>query len=109
MSKLKISIPKNHLIEKTAAEFAAVWYDIVRTNNQVDAAFIKKWPNQRKFAQKNLEKFIAPALKHLTEMLGRPDLPDIMKKEIYDAIIERNNDPALKVFMPTEAPKLRPN
>lgn len=109
MSKLKISIPKNHLIEKTAIEFAAVWYDIARTNNQVDAAFIKKWPTQRKFAKAKFEKFIEPALKHLTSLLGRSDIPDIMKKEVYDAIMERNNDPALKVFMPTEAPKLRPN
>lgn len=109
MSKLKISTPKIHLIEHVAAELAGCWYDIARSNNQVDAAFIKKWPTARKFAKGNLEKFIEPALKHLTSMLGRTDIADIAKREIYDAIMERNNDPALKIFMPTEAPKLRPN
>lgn len=87
--------PSSNLIEKTAGQLAAVWFEIGRGQGMTS-----KWNSPRAYAKANLEQFIPKALKILIEMLGNPSTPEIMKKEIYDAIMERNNDPDLKIFDP---------
>lgn len=95
--KLRFKPTSTPIIEKTALEFAAVWYDIGRGQGMTS-----KWKTPRAYARANLEKFIPVALKHLLSMLSRHDISEHMKKEIYDAYIERANDPDLKIF---DAPK----
>lgn len=87
--------PKHHLIEKVAGELAAVFYEIGRGQGMTS---IHKTP--RAYARANLEKFIPNAVDHLLDMLGRKDINDLCKKEIYEAIMERNNDPTLKMAFP---------
>jgi hypothetical protein len=91
--KLLFKPTSTAIIEKTAGEMAAVWYDIGRGQGMTS-----KYKSARAYARANLEKFIPVALKHLLSMLSRPDISEHMKKEIYDAYIERANDPDLKIF-----------
>jgi hypothetical protein len=88
---------KHVIIEKTALELAATWYEIGRGQGMTS-----KWPNARAYARANLEQFIPKALEILTDMLGRNDLSQHMRDEIYDAIMERNNEPTLAIL---DAPK----
>ena len=81
---------KNTIIERTAGELAGTWYEIGRGQG-----LTSKWKTPKAYAKANFEKFIPKALEILISMLGRSDLPDLMKAEIYEAIIERNNDPTL--------------
>lgn len=80
--------PSSHLIEKTALALACEWYEIGRNQGMTS---IHK--NARIYAAHNVEKFIPKALEILISMLGRSDIHDLMKKEIYDALMERTNDP----------------
>lgn len=80
--------PKHTVIEQTAAEFAATWYEIGRGQG-----LTSKWKDARSYARANFEKFILKAVEILISMLGRQDIPDLMKAEIFDAFQERINDP----------------
>lgn len=83
--------PKYTIIEKVAAELAAVWYEAGRS-----AGMTSKHKTARLYAKKNFTTWIPKSVEILTSMLGRQDIPDLMKQEIYDAIIERANDPKVK-------------
>ena len=85
--------PKHNLIEKVAGQLAATWYEIGRGQGMTS-----KYKNARLYARANIEKFIPKALEHLIDMLGNPSTPEIMKKEIYDAIMERKNDPDVAIL-----------
>lgn len=87
--------PKYTVIEKTAAEFAAVWYETGRSQG-----LTSKWKTPKAYARANFEKFIPKALEILLSMLNRSDIHDLMKEEIYEAIMERHNDKALTDIMP---------
>lgn len=82
--------PHHLLIEKTALELAAVFYEAGRSSG-----LHSKHKDARKFAKANVEKFIPKAVELLTDMLGNPSLPQDQKNMIYDAIMERTNDEAL--------------
>jgi hypothetical protein len=77
------------LIEKTALEMAAVFYDAARESG------LKSNKTQRRWARDNFQKFIPNAVETLTSMLGRSDISDIMKQEIHEALLERINDPEM--------------
>jgi hypothetical protein len=104
MSKLKIITPRSQLIEKVSAEFAGIFYDAARSsglkiiNLKGTKIDLIKCKSAKIFARKYLEKFIADAVQHLTSMLGRSDIPDSHKLEIYEALMERVNDPQLDVL-----------
>lgn len=83
--------PRYTIIEKVAGEFAGVYYDAARSSGMTS-----KFRSAKHYARCNFETFIPRAVAVLTEMLGRQDLPDLMKQEIYDAIIERADDPTLQ-------------
>jgi hypothetical protein len=85
---MKITEPKHHLFEKVARELAATWYEIGRGQG-----LTSKYPNARLYAINNLEKFIPVAIEKCIEMLSNPSIPALMKEEIYDALMERVNDP----------------
>lgn len=90
------------IIEKTAIEFAAVFYEAGRASG-----LTSKYKNPRAYAKANFEKFIPKAVEVLTGMLDRTDIPDLMKQEIYDALIERANSSDLHVLGIED--KIKPN
>jgi hypothetical protein len=94
MTKL-LKPPKHTVIERTALELAATWYEIGRGQG-----LTSKHKDARAYAAHNLEKFIPKAVEILLSMLGRTDLPDLMKAEIYEAFLERHNDPELQEVLP---------
>jgi hypothetical protein len=84
---LKSHQPKSTLIEDTAIEFAAAFYEAARMKG-IDC---KPYRNQRQYIKKNFEKFIPHAVKHLTEMLSSTTLHEDLKYKIYEALTERAN------------------
>lgn len=82
--------PQSLLIEKTALEFAAVYYEAGR-----NTGLKSKHKDARAFAKANVEKFIPLAVSTLLDMLGSPSVPQAQKDMIYDAVMERTNDPEL--------------
>lgn len=92
----KIITPRNTLIEKTAGELAAAWYEIGRSQG-----LTSKHKNARKYAKANLEKFIPKAVELLLQMLEpHSNATEEMKAEIYEALMERHNDPELCAVLP---------
>jgi len=105
MSKLKIIQPHSILIEKTASEFAGVFFDAARSSGmeiiqlQGKKIDLRKYKNNpRKFAKAHLEKFIPAAIHSLVQIMSRENTPISMKQQIYDAIMERTNDEGVNVL-----------
>ncbi len=92
MTKLvnQLVTPQSLLIEKTALEFAAVYYEAGRS-----AGLTSKYKDARAFAKANVEKFIPLAVDHLMTMISSDSLPADQKELIYDAFMERTNDQGL--------------
>ena len=82
--------PHSLLIEKTALELAATYYEVGRSQG-----LTSKFKNARAFAKANVEKYIPIAVKLLMDMIGSPAVPQDQKDMIYDALMERSNDPDL--------------
>lgn len=80
----KIKSPSSHLIEKTAIELAACWYEVGRSQG-----LTSKYKNARVYAAHNLEKFLPKAIEHLINILHQPNTSELIKVEIYDALLER--------------------
>ncbi len=83
--------PQSVIIEKTALELAATWYETGRSQGM-----ISKYKNARQYAKHNVETWIPKAIEILTSMLGREDIPELMKQEIYTALMERTNAPNME-------------
>lgn len=98
MSKLKIKDPSDVIIEKTAGEFAGVFYDAARSSGmkmvklQDDIINLSRYKTPRAFARMHLEKFIPAAVHALTDIMSRPNTPPEQKEIIYQALLERIND-----------------
>lgn len=88
---------RNVLIEQTAGELAAIFYEAARSSG-----LKSKHKNARNYAKTNLEKFIPKAVELLLSMLQMNHISDVLKNEIYEALIERANDPDLEVLNQTE-------
>ncbi len=80
--------PKNVVFEHVALEMAAVFYEAGRSSGMTS-----KYKDARSWARANFEKFISAAIEKCVQLLGRQDIPDLAKQEIWDALYERNNDP----------------
>jgi len=93
MSKLKTVIPKYTVIEKTAGELAACFYEAGRSSG-----LTSKHKNARAYAKANIERFIPKAVEILTTMLGQNNIADLAKQEIYEALMERANAPGLEIL-----------
>lgn len=92
----KIVTPQSTLIETVAAQLAATWYEIGRGQG-----LTSKYKNARAYAKANLEKFIPKAVEILLEMLKpTSNCTPEMREEIYEALMERHNDPELNAVMP---------
>lgn len=108
MSKFKIIEPHNILIEKTAAEFAGTFFEASRSSGmriitlQGEIIDLRKYKNNPvKFAKAHFEKFIPAATHALIEIMSRENTPVSMKEQIYQAILERTNDPDLDMMAKT--------
>lgn len=86
----QVVAPHSLLIEKTALELAATYYEVGRSQG-----LTSKFKNARAFAKANVEKYIPIAVKLLMDMIGSPAVPQDQKDMIYDALMERSNDPDL--------------
>lgn len=83
----KIVQPRSTLIEKTALEFAAVFYDVGRSQGMTS-----RHKSARHYAAHNFIKFIPRAISHLLDILNQPNASPAMKQEIYAALMERVHD-----------------
>src|SRR5713226_5281862 len=79
------------LIEKTAGEYAAIFWEACRSSGMPAG----KYKTARAFARRNLEKFIPIAIHNLIEIMSRPETPESFKETIYQALLERTNDEQL--------------
>lgn len=82
--------PQSLLIEKTALELAAVFYEAGRSSG-----LTSKHKDARSFARANVEKFIPKAVDLLMDILAKDSTPQEFKDLIYDALMERTNDEEL--------------
>jgi hypothetical protein len=89
----KLTRPSSEIIERTAAEMCALYYEVGRSQG-----LKTKYKTHKAFVHKYLENFIPMAVDSLVGMLGDPNTPDIMKEEIFKALEERKADPELDVF-----------
>lgn len=104
----KFKDPSDVIIEKTAGEFAGVFFDAARSSGmttiklQGDIIDLRKYKNNpRKFARAHLEKFIPAAVEALTTILGKEETPAHQKEIIYQALMERVNDQDLDLMSKT--------
>jgi len=93
--------PKHTLFEQVAAEFAAIWWE-----TGMSQGMTSQYKDARSFARAKFEKFIPVAIKHCVELLNRQDIPQLAKAEIYDALMERQNDPDINAMMGFGLPDL---
>ena len=97
----KIIKPHSSLIENVAANIAAEFYEIGRTQG-----LHSKHKTPRAYARANFEKFIPNAVKHLMDMLGSSMVSENEKQAIYDALLERANDSDLSILDSVKKPSV---
>ncbi len=83
----KLITPQSLVIEKTALDLAAVFYEAGRSSG-----LKSKHKNARAFAKANVERFIPKAVELLMDILGKDSTPADQKEMIYEALMERAND-----------------
>jgi hypothetical protein len=104
---MKLVSPSDVIIEKTAGEFAGVWYDAARSSDmkivklQGKTINLLKYKTTRDFARRHLEAFIPAAVHALNDILSRDSTSVEMKEIIYQAILERVNDPDIDIMAKT--------
>ena len=92
----KILTAKNTLIEQVAGELAATFYEAGRSSGMTS-----KYKTPQAYAKKYLERFIPKAVDILLEMMKpTSNCSPQMRAEIYEAMMERINDPELNKYMP---------
>lgn len=92
----KIITPRNTMIEHVALQLAAKWYEVGRGQG-----LKSKYKTAQGFAKANLERFIPNAVEILLKMLEPTSTatPE-MREEIYEALLERHNNPELQSVLP---------
>lgn len=99
--KLQLLSPKHTIIENIAANFAAEIYEVGRSQGMTSV-----YKDARSYAKAHFERFIPKAVEICLDMLARPDLSEEMKSPIYEAIMERTNDPMLNAISPNLLPPM---
>jgi len=89
----KLIRPSSEIIERTAAEMCALYYEVGRSQG-----LKTKYKTHKAFVHKYLENFIPMAVDKLVDMLGDPNVSEHLKTEIFAALEERKADPELDVF-----------
>lgn len=101
MHKRILKGPKYTIFEQVASECAAVWWETGMSQGMKSS-----YKDARSFARAKFETFIPVAIKHCVTLLGRQDIPDLAKAEIYQALHERNNDPDVNAMLGYGLPDL---
>lgn len=83
----KLIKPESTLIEKTALDLAAVFYEAGRSSG-----LKSKHKDAKSYAKAYLKEFIPKAVELLMEILSKDSTPQPMRDAIYDAFMERTND-----------------
>lgn len=83
----KLIKPETLLIEKTARDMAAAFYEYGRS-----LGLESKYKSHKEYANAYLERFIPLAVNQLMDMLAMDHISKEMKDAIYDAFLERTND-----------------
>ncbi|MDE2031379.1 MAG: hypothetical protein KGI58_03940 [Patescibacteria group bacterium] len=83
----KLIKPESTLIEKTALELAASFYEIGRGQG-----LKSKYKNARSYAKAYVKNFIPKAVDLLMDILAKDSTPQAQKDAIYDCLLERVND-----------------
>lgn len=91
----KIITPESLVIEKTALELAANFWEIGKSQG-----LQSKYKDARSYAKRYVEKFIPAAVSILMDMLGKDHIPSDQKDMIYAAFLERSNDKDLANTIP---------
>ena len=86
----KLIKPESILIEQTALDMAAVYWESGRLSG-----LKSKHKTARAFARANVTHFIPTAVDTLMTILANPATPKAQKDAIYDAFLERANDEEL--------------
>lgn len=73
----------HELIKKFSIELAGTWYETAARDDEI----FKICPNQKEFIAKCWGHFIPLARVMMTKLLARPDIDDVYKEEIMEAII----------------------
>lgn len=100
----KIVDPSTVIIEKTAGEFAGVFYDAARSSGmkliklQGKTINLLRYKSARDFARRHIEAFIPAAVHSLIEIMSRPNCNVAHKDLIYNALMERVNDKDLDMM-----------
>lgn len=89
----KLIRPRDILIERTAGELAGAWFEAAQNTPEINTLRKKYRNNPKRYAQMNWEKFVPVAVNILIGMLQREDVSLEKKEEIYNAIVDRANDP----------------
>lgn len=93
--KQKLIKPESTLIEKTALELAAAFYEIGRGQG-----LKSKYKNPKDYAKAYVKEFIPKAVDILMDMLAKDSTHVTQKDAIYDALMERVNDKDLSNTIP---------
>lgn len=91
----KLIKPESTLIEKTALELAAAFYEVGRGQG-----LKSKYKDHKSYARAHVKQFIPKAVDILMDMLAKDSIPKEQKDAIYDAIMERTNDKELSNTIP---------
>jgi hypothetical protein len=103
----KLKDPSDVIIEKTAGEFAGVFYDAARSSGmtviklQGKAINLLRYKSPRDFARRHIEAFIPAAVHSLIEIMSRDTTAPEQKEIIYQALMERVNDQDLDMMAKT--------
>ena len=87
--------PKYSLFERVAGELAGVFYDAARSSDMQS-----QYKSAKAFARAKFTTFLPKAIELCLSMLHRDDINQTMKDEIFNAYLERANDPYLKEIDP---------
>lgn len=91
----KLIKPESTLIEKTALELAATFYEIGRGQG-----LTSKYKNPKAYAKRHVKEFIPKAVELLMDIMANPKTPQAQRDAIYDAFLERANDVDLANTIP---------
>lgn len=79
----------HEIVAKTAQEMAGCWYEETAHDND----FYSFYPSQKKFVKREWHRFVEHARKTLAEMLGRSDVQEWQKEQIFEALIKHASLP----------------
>lgn len=93
--KRKLIKPESVLIEKTALELAAAFYEVGRGQG-----LTSRYKTPQAYAKRHVKEFIPKAVSILMDMLANPQTDEACRLAIYDAFLERANDKDLSNTIP---------